>query len=113
MDSGQIEVQRVRKIFAGKWAGVSALAAAARIGNLGTNPAALIETAETVKKALVVYVDEIDAIKSLADEQIRIRSSAQASMRSIQAKMLTTSNPVERQSRIASSRTPIDTTGSI
>lgn len=87
LDSGVTEVEGVLGIFPDAWSGLSAAAAAARVEGLRTEARALGDAAETAALTLRRYADEVDAIKHLAEEQIRIREITRRRMAGIQVEL--------------------------
>ena len=87
LDTDQTDIQRALGVFPDSWSGLAASAAKVRIEGLKKQAGALAGAAESVKKAVQSYATEIDAIKTLAGEQITIRDAAKKREQTVTAKL--------------------------
>ena len=87
LDSDQTDIQRALGVFPNSWSGLAADAAKARIEGLKKQAGELAGAAESVKKAVRGYASEVEAIKALADEQIRIRDTARKRANGLEVKI--------------------------
>lgn len=97
LDSGQTDIQQSLGIFPGSWSGLAANAAKTRIEELKMQAGALGSAAESVKKALKGYAEELDAIKPLANDQIFLRDAAEKREKDLRAALVVLADPVKRR----------------
>ena len=83
LEMGRGDVAKSLEVFSDYWSGLAASAAQARITTIRDRAETLEEAAAAAKRALNAYVDELEAIQPLANDQIAIREHAKEQVREI------------------------------
>lgn len=97
LDSGQTDIQQSLGVFPDGWSGLAANAAKSRIEELKTQVGALASAAESVKKALKGYAEEVDEIKPLANDQVFLRDAAEKREKDLRASLVVVADHVKRR----------------
>lgn len=88
LDTGKSSIKDCLGIFPDNWSGLAAAAAKTQIDGINTRVDDLVDAAAAVKKALNVYADELEEIKSLANVQISLRDAAKEKATDISFKLV-------------------------
>lgn len=83
LEMGRGDVANSLEVFSDYWSGLAASAAQERVSAIQVRAETLEEAAAAAKRALNAYIDELEAIQPLANDQIAIREHAKEQVREI------------------------------